>query len=311
MKTILTPLFAIAIGFLNAQNMKEPSDVVIEMFVATDRKDWNAVENSFAPSVILDYSSFTGESKKELNPHEIVTSWKSILPKFESTHHQIGNIVSHVEKKSASVSVYGTATHYLEHEHGNIWTVVGTYDFELLKESQGWKINNMVFNFKYEDGNTLLPHYVISGSNDKSQASGKLDHKISVEQFFRYLEEENVDNLAELFAEDGIHINPYHSNIFPKGAQGRSGIKAYWSPVFPSFEGMSFHIEEMYSMDNQSMVYVKYRGDIQLKNGAGIYSNEYYSTFKFNKTGEIIEYVELFNPIVAAKGFGLLEKIKG
>ena len=52
-----------------------------------------------------------------------------------------------------------------------------------------------------------------------------------------------------------------------------------------------------------------HKGKIKLKNGAGYYENDYYSTFKFDDEGKILEYVEIFNPIVAVRGFGLLEKI--
>ena len=42
----------------------------------------------------------------------------------------------------------------------------------------------------------------------------------------------------------------------------------------------------------------------------GFYENNYYSTFTFDEEGKITEYVEIFNPIVAARGFGLLDNIK-
>ncbi len=135
-------------------------------------------------------------------------------------------------------------------------------------------------------------------------------NKASVTSFFKALEEENVDNLLQLFADDAKHINPYHSGIFPEGAEGKEAIRAYWAPVFPNFDGMSFPIEELYAMEDPSLVFVKYSGHIKLKDGAGTYSNNYYSTFKFDDNGKIIEYVELFNPITAARGFGLLDKIK-
>jgi len=54
---------------------------------------------------------------------------------------------------------------------------------------------------------------------------------------------------------------------------------------------------------------VKYQGKIQLKAG-GTYENDYYSTFRFNEDVLIEEYVEIFNPIVAARGFGLMDQIK-
>lgn len=136
-----------------------------------------------------------------------------------------------------------------------------------------------------------------------------IQNKASVQAFFKALEAENVDELVDLFAEDAKQINPYHSGIFPTGANGKEEIKKYWTPVFPNFDGMTFPIEEIYAMEDPTMVFVKYTGNIKLKNNAGTYRNHYYSTFKFNENGKITEYVEIFNPIVAARGFGLLDKI--
>lgn len=135
-------------------------------------------------------------------------------------------------------------------------------------------------------------------------------NKASVKAFFNALEDENANAITNLFAEDAKHINPYHSGLFPEGANGKEAIRAYWTPVFPNFDGMRFPIEELYAMEDPSVVFVKYSGHIKLKNNAGVYSNEYYSTFKFNSEGKITEYVEIFNPIVAARGFGLIDKIK-
>ncbi|WP_205728958.1 nuclear transport factor 2 family protein [Flagellimonas onchidii] len=135
-------------------------------------------------------------------------------------------------------------------------------------------------------------------------------NKETVKKFFKALENEDVNSLVNLFAKDAEHINPYHSDLFPKGAKGKDGIRTYWTPVFPNFDGMEFPIEDLYAMEDPNIVFAKYKGDIKLKNDAGVYSNDYYSTFKFNGSGEIIEYVEIFNPIVAARGFGLLDQIK-
>ena len=135
-------------------------------------------------------------------------------------------------------------------------------------------------------------------------------NKASVKVFFKALENENVDTIVNLFAENAQHINPYHSDILPKGASGKKGIRAYWTPVFPNFDGMKFLIDEIYAMEDPSIVFVKYKGKIKLLNDAGYYENDYYSTFKFDNEGLIIEYVEIFNPIVAARGFGMLNQIK-
>ena len=135
-------------------------------------------------------------------------------------------------------------------------------------------------------------------------------NKQSTRAFFKALEAENVDEIVALFAENAVHVNPYASGLFPAGAQGREGIRNYWAPVFPNFDGMSFPIAQLYAMEDPSLVFVKYKGRIKLKGDAGYYENDYYSTFRFNEAGLITEYVEIFNPIVAARGFGLIDQIK-
>lgn len=136
------------------------------------------------------------------------------------------------------------------------------------------------------------------------------NNKNTVKAFFAALSAEDANAVTNLFAENGIHINPYHSGLFPTGAEGKAAIKQYWEPTFPLFDGMRFPIEALYAMEDPNIVFVKYKGIIKLKNNAGVYSNDYYSTFKFDAEGRITEYVEIFNPIVAARGFGLLDKIK-
>ena len=135
-------------------------------------------------------------------------------------------------------------------------------------------------------------------------------NKETVRKFFSLLEKEDINAFISLFSTDGRQINPYASGLFPPGANGKKELKEYWEPVPENFDGMRFPIQEIYAMEDPSMVFVKYTGKIKLKNKAGYYENEYYSTFKFDESGKILEYVEIFNPIVAAKGFGLLEQIK-
>lgn len=135
-------------------------------------------------------------------------------------------------------------------------------------------------------------------------------NKETVKLFFRFLEEENIQAFVDLFAQNGRQINPYHSNIFPEGAEGKASLLAYWEPVPVRFDGMKFHIHELMAMEDPSVTFTRYRGEIKLKNNAGVYANEYYSTFRFDEQGKIVEYVEIFNPIVAAKGFGLLDQIR-
>lgn len=158
MKNLLIALITVISFNINAQKMESPKDAINQLFIATDNRDWSQIEKVFNETVRLDYSSMNGNPATELAAQDIIASWKTILPGFKYTHHQTGNFQSSVDGDSAHVFCYGTATHYLEDEKGNVWIVVGSYDFDLIKDkSQTWRITAMKFNFKYMDGNTSLP----------------------------------------------------------------------------------------------------------------------------------------------------------
>jgi len=162
MRSIVIGILSILSFTLNAQEMKSVKETVAQMFISTDEHDWDKVENCFTKKVELDYSSMTGNPAVKLTPKQITSSWKGILPGFQYTHHQLSNEIVKVDKNSATLFCYGTATHFLEDEKGNIWTVVGSYNFHLTKENHEWKISRMKFNFKYQDGNTKLPEKAMS-----------------------------------------------------------------------------------------------------------------------------------------------------
>ncbi|MCT4588792.1 MAG: nuclear transport factor 2 family protein [Carboxylicivirga sp.] len=157
MRTLAIALFSIISLSINAQHMENINQVVSELFVATDERDWDKVEAIFADEVELDYSSMNGNPAVVLSPKQITDAWKTLLPGFTTTHHQLGNFITTVNGSKADVYCYGTATHYLEHEEGNIWTVVGSYNIELIKDGNTWHISKMKLNYKYQDGNTKLP----------------------------------------------------------------------------------------------------------------------------------------------------------
>lgn len=152
--------------FIGCQNIEKQTNImndtnkiqqtISNLFVNTDNKNWKEVEELFASKVTLDYSSMTGNPASEITPNEITTGWKTVLPGFEYTHHQIGNFITKLDGNKAHSFCYGTATHYLKDENGNIWTVVGSYDFILKSIENNWKITSMKFNYKYQDGNNML-----------------------------------------------------------------------------------------------------------------------------------------------------------
>lgn len=134
-------------------------------------------------------------------------------------------------------------------------------------------------------------------------------NKATTRKFFELVEKEDIKGMAELFAKDGIHVNPYHSGMFPDSAIGRQAVYEYWAPVPDKFDGLEFSTQEIYAMEDPKVVYIKYRGKIKLKDDTGYYRNQYYSTVKFNEAGQITEFVEIFNPVLSAKSFGLKDQL--
>lgn len=159
-------ILVLMLFFLGCENTQKHSEVmndnsaieetITKLFVNTDRRNWSGVEAQFASKVTLDYSSMTENQASEVTPTAITSGWKTVLPGFTSTHHQLGNFITEVNEDKAHLFCYGTATHYLEDDSGNVWTVVGSYDFDLEKTDGNWNITSMTFNYNYQDGNGEL-----------------------------------------------------------------------------------------------------------------------------------------------------------
>lgn len=281
----------------SAQKMDE-KEVLIEtvtgLFKNTDSRNWKEVEEVFADQVILDYTSMIGGTPSTLSPQQIVSSWKEVLPGFENTRHMVGHFQTSRKRKVAYVSHVGTANHYL---NGESWTVIGNYEHRLQKTDKGWKITSMKFNLEFIDGNTDLPNMA-----QERVLNNWVDAKQIVNQFFEALETSQFDKLKDIFAADARQLNPYVPEGFPKSFDGIDAIYNQYSSLPQTFGKMRFP-RELYATKNSDMVFVKFRGEIEIKSG-GKYENDYFGIFKL-EGGKIVEYTEYFNPIVMAKAFNI------
>lgn len=131
----------------------------------------------------------------------------------------------------------------------------------------------------------------------------------TAKKFLSLLEQEKIDEFVALFAPDGAQLNPYASGLFPDKIKGTADLLTFWRPVPGRFDGMKFPIEEILPLQDPTMVLVKFKGIIKLKNNAGFYNNDYLGLFKFNEQGKILEYHEYFNPLTVVKAFGLKDKL--
>ena len=127
---------------------------------------------------------------------------------------------------------------------------------------------------------------------------------------FRFLEQRRLKEFSELFAENGKWIYPYHSGLFPKETLGQKEIYKGIQTAASNFTKIQFPIDEILPFEDPNKIAVKLTGKLLLKNGSGTYENEYFAIFSFDEEGKIEEWIEYYNPIIAAKAFGLMNKIK-
>lgn len=129
---------------------------VNELFIATDNRDWEKVEQFFDSKVLFDMTSLVGGTPTVLSPQEITSAWDKGLKSIKAIHHQSGNFIVEINGNEATVFCYATAQHFLPVKSGqNTRTFVGSYNFKLVNNGD-WKINSFKFILKFIDGNLNL-----------------------------------------------------------------------------------------------------------------------------------------------------------
>jgi hypothetical protein len=132
-------------------------DQINRLFIGTDNRDWEAVKHCFAANVLFDMSSMGAGEPKGISPDDIVAMWDTGLKPLQALHHQVGNYMVRINGAEAEAFFYGIAIHYLPNKtNNNTRTFVGSYEFQLGKESDEWKIHHFKFNLKFIDGNKEL-----------------------------------------------------------------------------------------------------------------------------------------------------------
>ncbi|MFW9809739.1 MAG: nuclear transport factor 2 family protein [Candidatus Thorarchaeota archaeon] len=131
----------------------------------------------------------------------------------------------------------------------------------------------------------------------------------TVRNFVRFLEQRRFDEFSKLFAENAKWLHPYSSGLFPAELVGQSAILQGIQEAASNFDDIRFPIEEILPLEDPNRVLMKHTGKLKISNGKGFYENDYLALFSFDEGGKITEWIEYYNPIIAAKAFGLMDKI--
>jgi hypothetical protein len=132
-------------------------DAVVQMFVATDERDWPLLEDCFTSPLTLDMTSMVGGVPTEMSPSQVAQAWAAGFKPLDHVHHQIGNLRTEVSGDQAFVKCYGVAFHHRGQAVGLKSRIfVGTYELNLQAFPDRWRISQLVFKLKFIDGNLEL-----------------------------------------------------------------------------------------------------------------------------------------------------------
>lgn len=130
---------------------------VQRFFATVDAGEWEATQALMTNPFHLDYSSYGAGPAADLDPADILSGWRTVLPGFDATQHQLSPLDITVDGDRAVVRASVIATHWIaDAEGGETWTVHGDYALTLVQD-QGWKLAGNVFTYKFQTGNGALP----------------------------------------------------------------------------------------------------------------------------------------------------------
>ncbi|MFD0992045.1 nuclear transport factor 2 family protein [Tenacibaculum geojense] len=137
---------------------EEIIELINKLFIYTDEKKWELLKNEiFADEVFINMES-AGGNAEDLAKEAVCELFQSVLNNIDAVYHLVGNhIVTMVNENYAKVFCYATASHYhSKAQNGSVREFVGSYDIEVVKQTEGWKVNTFTYNLKYMNGNLDL-----------------------------------------------------------------------------------------------------------------------------------------------------------
>ncbi|MEM9340495.1 MAG: nuclear transport factor 2 family protein [Bacteroidota bacterium] len=270
------------------------------LFNETDNRNWEAVKQTMADTVYVDYTALGGDAGFK-TPDEIVSGWQSLLPGFDRTVHQPHNFSVWVAGERASATLDAIATHYIHGtNHGNQWTVFVGYDTEYVKDNGVWKLARIDVSVYDQSGNTGLPLKAIEIVKNGGIKPLSVDTEVSeaVDRFFRALEDRDLENVLSTMDEGVIQHMPFAPSNFPNQLTGIDEMRKQYTGVM---DYQQSYDREYFTTADQGTVLVKYSGTITTGEGKP-YNNSYVGIFQV-KNEKIIDFKEFFNPNILLDGW--------
>jgi ketosteroid isomerase-like protein len=294
----------------NSFNAPTPDEAAIHTIVESvatlaDQKNFESLEQLYAEKVEVDCTSAFGGKVELKSPQALMTQWASSLPGFDRTRHEISNIEAVVNGNKATATADVVADHYLEKM---FWQITGSYEYGLVKEDGQWTINQMTFLAESEQGSRdIINEAVEQTSINPSTYIQRQQTKQAVIDFLKSLEDKDMDKFASVWAEDAVQDMPFSPDGFPKRVAGKANLIQHYVS-WPEVSGEVNFTNKLvfYPMQDSTMVFAEWRGDVEIIPTGRIYKQRYGGLFQV-VDGKIELFREYYDPIVFQYAFGLDE----
>lgn len=140
--------------------MNESTSDVIEVHnvmhryaMAIDTKNWEALAAVFADEVTADFRSFGARDVYTGDGAGWVAQVGGTISGMDATQHLMGNHLYELDGSEASGTTYIQARHVCRNDWGgDVYTVGGFYEVEMVESGDGWKIRKYTINCTWHEG---------------------------------------------------------------------------------------------------------------------------------------------------------------
>src|ERR1700719_78237 len=129
-------------------------ELIGNLALLLDARDWNALERLFADPVHYDRTSLFGGQPETLSPAELMAGYRQALGNLDAVHHLITCHVISLDGDQATCAADMQGTHVLANASGGpMWTVGGRHDYQLTRTPGGWRVAGLTFTLQWANGN--------------------------------------------------------------------------------------------------------------------------------------------------------------
>jgi hypothetical protein len=142
-------------------------ELIGNLALLLDARDWNTLEGLFADSVYYDRTSLFHGEPEILTPAELVGGYRQALGNLDALHHLITCQVINLNGDRATCAANMQGTHVFANATGGpMWTVGGRHDYQLTRTPAGWRIAGLTFTIQWATGNMNI--VALAGAGTRS-----------------------------------------------------------------------------------------------------------------------------------------------